>query len=162
MSFDGFKWKFSPRVLVNINFCINLLITSTVVFWRLSWAFSYEIDMKFRNNFRYKPVLRSCVEGNVFENMETGFPVFFRSQKSMTISWNTKKSKIEMPWNFLTVNINLHFRRWRLKLRPFDGWLSTTLRPLQKRTDLKVSLHASHSKQFSGAPNEDIVQNHLT
>ena len=90
---------------------------------------------------------------NVFENMGTGFPVFFRYQKSMTISWHTKKSKTEMPWNFLTVNINLHFRRWRLNFGPFDAWLLTTLRPSQKRTDLKVSLHASHSKDFSSAGN---------
>ena len=69
--------------------------------------------IKFRNNSRYKQVLRSCnvsEKESVFENIGTGFLVwrFFRSQKSMKISWNAKKSILfHFPWYqsaFLTVD----------------------------------------------------------
>ena len=134
-----------------------------------------------------------CLERVVWRAWELAFPVrrFFRSQRSMKISWNSKiwnntnlsteahvptprygqyfkhaynsvhechyqgdmvvrmlkvlailgswyvcfsaEIRFEIPWNFLTVNINLHFWRlevkhnlfWRLiSFRLFDGWLS--------------------------------------
>ena len=100
--------------------------------------------IKFRNNSRYKQVLRCCKvseKKSVFENKGTGFLVwrFFRSQKSMKISWNAKKSILfYFPWYqsaFLTVDgkkISTFLDGWRLNFRPFDGWRLTPSRPSLK------------------------------
>ena len=64
-----------------------------------------------------------------FENWQPVFLIyrFFRSQKSLKISrysdiWN-------LPLNFTTVNINLHFGRLRVKIDRFYCWRLTPLRP---------------------------------
>ena len=150
---------------------------------------------KQRKYFQTKAIFKVlyCLERVFWRTWELAFPVrrFFRSQRSMKISWNSKiwnntnlsteahvptprygqylkhaynsvhechyqgdmvvrilkvldilgswyvcfsaEIRFEIPWNFLTVNINLHFWRlevknnlfWRLiSFQLFDRWLS--------------------------------------
>ena len=74
-AFNGWRlllWKFSPRVLANINFCINL-------FQLLCFGGCLGLSfIKFQNTFRYTQVLRSCnvqkecfwEHGNWFSSLE--------------------------------------------------------------------------------------------
>ena len=89
--------------------------------------------VKFRNIFRYKQVLRCWnVLKECFENVGTGFPVWrlFRSQRSMKISWNTKKKQdlkcLETFWQLIPVGI---FDGWRWKIT--DLFWQLTVNPIK-------------------------------
>ena len=121
------SWKFSPRVFVHIYFCINL--------YEQLWFGGCLglLLVKFRNIFRYKQVLRCCnVLKECFENVGTGFPVWrlFRSQRSMKISWNTKKKQdlkcLETFWQLIPVGI---FDGWRWKIT--DLFWQLTVNPIK-------------------------------
>ena len=91
---------------------------------------------------------------------------FFRSRSPWRSAEILKKARFEMPWNFLTVNINRHF--WRLTVTvknnwPFDDWRLTNWDPRihvhacgERRSKPRVALikgvirGAFHFGKFSG------------
>ena len=94
-------------------------------------------NVEFRNFFSDRSKLYGLVMSSesVFENIYkgTGF------SNLEILQWrSTEIQRFEVPWNFFTVNISLHFLQLTIKnylfrqltvtFRPFDGWRLTFLR----------------------------------
>ena len=96
------KWKFSPRVFVNINFCTN---------WYKLLCFGGFLGfslLKLRNIFRYKQFVSLVMSrDSVFEKhqAQTGF-------SSLEI---LKKQEVR----------EYFFHVWLLNFRPYTGWWLT-------------------------------------